>query len=348
VKKQIVIANSKGQLYNFQGQCLENITVGLPSAIKTGEVLSTSSNIGKYTSVDPVSDMCVVDKEMIHYWMKPLDKVLNASMGTRLFGGESDELMISNINNVDLVLGGDHGQRKFRMVVKVVVRKVSMEAIDSWPVKIGHIDCKKDSYDVLQSTIAPHLNNDLKTIKESKLLLFKKVCGDGSTYYTCQIGKYDPTDPNAPRFVFDDGSHHDATIQFVRACSIRVVFTGDLAWYAAALGKVNMSGNWCCWCKLAASEWQDDRHEPGEAWSLLSMNELREQLNRKEIKDTPMNRKGIVMVELFDCVDVFEYIYPILHSEIGLGNYILNSFLTWVDYRIEMVSEEEMEEKEEQ
>jgi hypothetical protein len=337
--------NSKQQriIIRFLRTVFGKKSVNLPTATKTGEVLSTSSNIGKYTSVDPVSDMCVVDKETIHYWTKPLDKVLNASMATRLFG-KSDENMMNEINNVDLVLGGDHGQRKFRMVVKVVVRKGSMKAIDSWPVKIGHIDCKKDSYHVLQSTIAPHLNNDLKTIKESKLLLFKKVCGDGSTYYTCQIGKYDPTDPNAPRFVFDHGNDDDATIQFVRACSIRILFTGDLAWYAAALGKVNMSGNWCCWCKLSANEWKDV-HEAGEVWTLLLMNELREQLNRKEIKDLPMNRKGIVMVELFDCVDVFEYIYPILHSEIGLGNYILNAFLTWVDYRIEMVTEEEMEKR---
>mmetsp|Transcript_6354 Transcript_6354/g.6851 ORF Transcript_6354/g.6851 Transcript_6354/m.6851 type:complete len:106 (+) Transcript_6354:129-446(+) len=70
-----------------------------------------------------------------------------------------------------------------------------------------HIDCKKDNYHAIQSAIAP----DLKTMKESKLQLFKKVCGgDGLTRYTsCQIlGKYDATDPNPPpQFVFQDGNN---------------------------------------------------------------------------------------------------------------------------------------------
>mmetsp|Transcript_28857 Transcript_28857/g.33538 ORF Transcript_28857/g.33538 Transcript_28857/m.33538 type:complete len:220 (+) Transcript_28857:339-998(+) len=149
-----------------------------------------------------------------------------------------------------------------------------------------HIDCKKDNYHVIQSTIALYLNKDLKTMKESKLLLFKKVCGNGLTRYTCQIGKYDATDPNPPpQFVFQDGNNinnddGDGPLEFVKACSIRVLFTGDLAWYAVALGKVNMAPHWCCWCKLSKNEWKEV-HKPGEEWMLLSMNELREQLNRK-------------------------------------------------------------------
>ena len=106
-----------------------------------------------------------------------------------------------------------------------------------------------------------------------------------------------------------------------------------------------MSGSWCVWCKLSANEWKPFEHGIGDAWTIREMNELREQLNTKEVRDTSHNRKGIVEIELFECVDVVQYIYPILHSEIGLGNYILNAFLTWVDYRIEMVSEEEMEKR---
>jgi len=47
--------------------------------------------------------MKLVDNEMIHYWTKPMDKVLNASIATRLFGGATDDEMIyNNINKVDL------------------------------------------------------------------------------------------------------------------------------------------------------------------------------------------------------------------------------------------------------
>jgi len=77
--------------------------VNLPSATKSSEIIATTSNIGKYKSVDPVSHMKLVDNEMIHYWTKPMDKVLNASIATRLFGGATDDEMIyNNINKVDL------------------------------------------------------------------------------------------------------------------------------------------------------------------------------------------------------------------------------------------------------
>jgi len=145
--------NSKQQrvITRFLRTVFGKKSVNLPSVIKTGEVLSNSSNIGKYTSVDPTSRTCVIDKETICYWTKPLDKVLSASTATRLFGHMDDEdIMMNNIDDVDLVLGGDHGQRKFRMVVKVIVRKNNMETIKSWPVKTGHIDCKKDNYHVIQ------------------------------------------------------------------------------------------------------------------------------------------------------------------------------------------------------
>ena len=39
------------------------------------------------------------------------------------------------------------------------------------------------------------------------------------------------------------------------------------------------------------------------------------------------------------------FIFPVLHAEIGLGNYLLNSFFDWVDYRIEEVTEEERQKK---
>ena len=47
------------------------------------------------------------------------------------------------------------------------------------------------------------------------------------------------------------------------------------------------------------------------------------------------------MIELFDCISINQYIYPILHAEIGLGNKILNSFFDWIDFRIEKVTNEE-------
>ena len=102
--------------------------------------------------------------------------------------------------------------------------------------------------------------------------------------------------------------------------------TGDLAFYAACLGKLNASGIWCSWCNLSFKEWEKKGHERGDNWTLTKMNDIRERIYNKELRNTASNRKGIQKLTLFGCIDIISYIYPILHSEIGIGNFILNSF----------------------
>lgn len=314
----------------------------------TKRIENKNENIGKYEAIDPVSNVIDLEGERIHYWTKPLIPTISSSMGTRLKNNDSNELRITDIDNVDLVLGGDHGQRKFRMLIKIIVRKQAMDVIDEWTVKIAHIDCKKDTYKVLQQTIMPAINYDLREMKEKgiKLLVFKREEEDDrNTRYTYQLGKYDDNNDDLPSFVCPKTNIVVQGLKYVKSCTLRVVVTGDLAWYAAALGKVNMSSNWCTWCKLSANEWKDEGHEKGEFWTLENMRDLREKILTNEVSATSQNRKGVVDVELLPAVEIKQYIYPILHAEIGLGNYILNSFFSWVDYRIENVTEEEMDKK---
>ena len=47
--------------------------------------------------------------------------------------------------------------------------------------------------------------------------------------------------------------------------------TGDLAYYAAVLGKPNMAGQWCTWCDLSKKEWIDVEHQKGNLWTLSLM-----------------------------------------------------------------------------
>ena len=56
---------------------------------------------------------------------------------------------------------------------------------------------------------------------------------------------------------------------------IRLFVTGDLAFYAAALGKVNMSGFWCTWCKLCFAEWEKINHEAGICWTIGGIEQQR-------------------------------------------------------------------------
>ena len=111
------------------------------------------------------------------------------------------------------------------------------------------------------------------------------------------------------------------------------------------MGKEGSSGIWCTWCKSNWKVWAKKNHNLGDPWTLKALNELREKLERNEVVGTSNNRMGVSNLSLLSCFDIFDYIYPVLHSEIGTGNFFLNSFMDWVDFRIENICEEERNKK---
>ena len=72
---------------------------------------------------------------------------------------------------------------------------------------------------------------------------------------------------------------------------------------------------------------------------------IRERIFNKEIPNTSSNKKGCVAIELFNKIEIANYVHPVLHAEIGIGNYFLNSFFEWIDYRVEEIGEEEREKR---
>ena len=99
--------------------------------------------------------------------------------------------------------------------------------------KIGHIDFKKDTYDVLLNTIATLLNNSMNTINHSNL------CFDRNSTTSMFLFKSVLTQIN-----------NNDTIKW------SIVMTGDLAFYFTCLGRENMASTWCCWCSSSKSQWK--------------------------------------------------------------------------------------------
>ena len=266
-----------------------------------------SRNVGNYVSVDPISSNKTIDGEFICYWTKPLSPTLSASIATRFYSNDGDS-NDKGIDNIDLVLGGDHGARRFRMLFKVICRNENMEKLDEFKVKVAHIDCKKDTYNIMRETISPSLNEDLKELmnESTKLIVYRKKV-DGKYKYTTQINTFVNND-DPPVFVCPITKEEVPAMKFVRAVRIRIVVTGDLAFYASLLGKVNASGHWCTWCRLMYTEWKENDHDAGESWTLEKMDELREAILTKQLRDTPSNRKGVVDVVLLDLIEVFQFI----------------------------------------
>ena len=59
------------------------------------------------------------EKKEIHYWTKSLPDVLVTCLKPKL-----DTVPMEGIHSIDLVIGGDHGQGKFRSVMKIILRDI--------------------------------------------------------------------------------------------------------------------------------------------------------------------------------------------------------------------------------
>jgi hypothetical protein len=188
--------------------------------------------------------------------------------------------------------------------------------------KVGHIDCTKDTYDVLKSTVAGPLNNSLKEVINSGALQVIRDENGGIVFQMNNV--YQDDEP-------------------LTSLPIQVFVTGDLAYFAAILGKVNMAGGWCTWCSLLPKEWTPTDHDKGELWTLATMEEVWTSISLGVTPDMSANCQGCVNVPLWTCVPINSYILPIIHTEIGIGNRLLKSFLDWVDLQIENVPDNEIE-----
>ena len=264
------------------------------------------------------------EKKKIHYWTKPIDTVVTTCVKKYL---EEQKLMVEKkeLKSVDVVFGGDHGQGKFRAVVKVIYRDESGKTIDYVVMTVAHIDCRKDTYDILKNTVATKINESLKKLHNSGRLSIAELYDNDSTD-SYSVTLYDEEDKNS-------------NLTHVR---IRIFVTGDLAFYAAALGKINMSGFWCTWCNLCVSEWEKLDHSPGTCWTIDDIAQCRKDYQIGTVPKTAYNRKGCVDTPLIDCVDINSYVFPVLHVMIGLGNKLISDFFRWVDLRVDMIPKEEI------
>ena len=107
--------------------------------------------VGSYE--DPVTG------KTIHFWTKPIATLLEVSVATYTQERAATNPALNNLESIDVVLGGDHGQGKFRSVIKIILRDDIGKSVDTLVMKVGHIDCTKDTYDILKSSVTGPLND---------------------------------------------------------------------------------------------------------------------------------------------------------------------------------------------
>ena len=142
-------------------------------------------------------------------------------------------------------------------MIKIILGDDTGKSVDTLVLKVGHVDCTKDTYDILKSSVAGPLNDSIKELIDSGAL---QVIRDknGSVVFIMKMDNQD--DP--------------AALTLLSSLPIRVFVTSDLAYFAAILGKVNMAGAWCTWCGLSPNEWSPTDHDKGELWTLEGMAEV--------------------------------------------------------------------------
>ena len=97
-------------------------------------------------------------------WTKFITNILTTSQESLYCQECSNESKSKAISKMDIVVGGAHGQEKFRSVHKFIVWDVNVNNLDSYVIKNDHIDCGKDTSDVLNESIVKPLNDEMKII----------------------------------------------------------------------------------------------------------------------------------------------------------------------------------------
>ena len=243
------------------------------------------------------------------------------------FSETTNDKNLSNIcSKIDIVVGVDHGQGTFRSVGKFIMRDKEGINKDSYVIKHCHIDWTKDTYEIFQKILATPISNDLEYLMREGYCLYIKWKKDGNL-----VVSYETKD-------------NESLNNYISYISIptRILISGDLVFFATIVGKNNMSGHWCHWCMLSPLEWENCDHDKGNKWSIqLIKDNLKKQFSNLDM--TPYDKKGSVLPILFDTIPIENYIFSLLHAEIGIGNKIISSFYTWITTYIERLLVEEKE-----
>ena len=212
------------------------------------------------------------------------------------------------------------------MVLKLILRYQIKREPFSRLFQIASVEYK-DDIKLLQETVLNCIGASLKKISEGGK--FNISLDDQNKNSLSWSGEEDDVNANARESLCD--------------AEIRLFVVGDLKFYAQMLGRDNMSGSWCMWCRMAPSQWNKEDGIPlqdEEEWTIETLKAQKVLLSEGRLKK-PIEIRGVVDFPLWDFIPVSHYIYPVLHGEIGLVNNALDAFYDILDDNIEVLTDEE-------
>jgi hypothetical protein len=169
----------------------------------------------------------------------------------------------------------------------------------------------KDTYDILEQTIAPPLNEGMRRIINKFAAVHQPPAGNPIITLAAER---------------PDNNNNNRGVVF----EIRAFIAGDLAFYATILGKPNMSPCWCTWCMLSKLQWCAKEHCTGLKWTIEKIFEILHNVATNGLAEKPDKIFGCTHSPLFDAVPIKNCIVSVLHIIIGIGNSLVDISFDWV------------------
>ena len=279
--------------------------------------------------VKPIVESKLVSGTKMYFYVKPFKNLLEVTLRKKLQVQFNPELNLDKVEGVDISYSADHGGGFFRVAMKVLIRLIDDDNI-SYSERIGQMQCKKDTYELLAATMAPDMDQGIcdLLLPDGKSCRNIIVSKNAENTLLVSIGTS----------MVGDGR------EVVKSFLPRFNITGDLAFYNVTLGKPNMDNKWCFLCQLSVAVWKE-----GDAidtmWTLGNMKSILECYDHNP-KMPASESKGIRKKPLLS-VDPSHYVIPPLHMKLGLFNRAMIkpgvSFIGWVDLRVEMIPADEQD-----
>jgi len=253
------------------------------------------------------------EEETIDFNWKDLSLEVSTKLAAVL---SSENISPRDVKRIVAILGGDHGGDAFTFGTKLCVHFHGAREPIYCEVTVCEVICRKDSAELLEKTLVEKMTPYIKKINDEQLWIYRV---DQEVH--CSYGERPANIAN----------------HMIKDVKTWLFVTGDLAFYAMALGRESMSGHWCFLCKLKKSMFASG--DAGDHWT---MEQLIDVANKVESSKNKKPQEGVKTKPWWPFIPLKHFMVPLLHVLIGIGNDLLTSFRDWVNDEVECLHQQEV------
>jgi hypothetical protein len=278
------------------------------------------------STVPDINIGCFVDgRKRIRWHCKKVNQVLLLFLDTL----EKSEMPNYYYEHVDVSISIDHGKGFLRASLILLMQRTDGKSEVAGCFALGSTKCKGDSYEILQNTFAPMINEAFHRIKNSGYKISVFCRPDGMVYSKLGI------EP-------DDESHDS-----IHELQVEQWIAGDLKFFMMATRREHGDRVWCFYCDLMNKEWKQDASKVGEEWSNEALTTHVDYITKDYDSLKPFERKGCKIDHklMFNAIDLDHFVLPVL---LGLANDIYKNILAELQAGYEAYTDEYVELKREQ